>query len=75
MATSWERNPGDIAWNPDEAEAIKTLQILDEMGVMTPELMTMGPGMSEPAVISDDDPSIMVFNPALPAATMGERPS
>ena len=21
MATSWERNPGDIAWNPDEAEA------------------------------------------------------
>jgi hydrogenase expression/formation protein HypC len=59
----------------DEAEALKTLQILDEMGVMTPELMTLGPGMSEPAVISDDDPSIMVFNPALPAATMGERHS
>ena len=21
MATSWERNPGDVAWNPDKAEA------------------------------------------------------
>ncbi|MFN8631444.1 MAG: HypC/HybG/HupF family hydrogenase formation chaperone [Chloroflexota bacterium] len=39
----------------DEAEALKTLQILDEMGVMG-ELMTLGPGMDEPAIISDDDP-------------------
>jgi len=58
----------------DEAEALKTLQILDEMGVMTPELMTMGPGMDAPAVVSDDAPSFVVFNPALPPATMGERP-
>ncbi len=38
----------------DEEEALKTLEILDEMGVMEPELMTLGPGMDEPAVISDD---------------------
>jgi hydrogenase expression/formation protein HypC len=54
----------------DEAEALKTLQILDEMGVMEPELMTLGPGMDQPAVISDDDPSIMVFDPALPPSSM-----
>jgi hydrogenase expression/formation protein HypC len=55
----------------DEAEALKTLQILDEMGVMTPELMTMGPGMDAPAVISDDAPGALTFNPELPAATLG----
>ncbi len=59
----------------DEAEALKTLQILDEMGVMAPELMTMGPGMDEPAVVSDDDPAFVVFNPALPPATMGDHRS
>jgi hydrogenase expression/formation protein HypC len=55
----------------DEAEALKTLEILDEMGVMTPELMTMGPGMDQPAVVSDDAPGALTFNPELPPATLG----
>ncbi len=38
----------------DEAEALKTLEILATMGVVEPELMTMGPGMAEPAVVSDE---------------------
>ena len=54
----------------DEAEALKTLEILDEMGVMEPELMTMGPGMDAPAVVSDDAPGALTFNPELPPATM-----
>ncbi|HEU0243528.1 MAG TPA: HypC/HybG/HupF family hydrogenase formation chaperone [Candidatus Limnocylindrales bacterium] len=40
----------------DEEEALRTLEILGEMGVMEPELMTMGPGMDAPAVVSDDTP-------------------
>jgi hydrogenase expression/formation protein HypC len=40
----------------DEAEALRTLEILGEMGVMGPELATMGPGMDAPAVIADDVP-------------------
>lgn len=40
----------------DEAEALRTLEILETMGVIDPELATMGPGMNEPAVISDDEP-------------------
>jgi hydrogenase expression/formation protein HypC len=55
----------------DEAEALKTLEILEEMGVMTPELMTMGPGMDQPAVVSDDAPGALTFNPELPPATLG----
>jgi hydrogenase expression/formation protein HypC len=55
----------------DEEEALKTLEILDQMGVMTPELMTMGPGMDEPAVVSDDAPGALTFNPDLPPATLG----
>ena len=39
-----------------EEEALRTLEILGEMGVMEPELMTMGPGMDVPAVVSDDTP-------------------
>ena len=54
----------------DEAEALKTLEILDEMGVMEPELMTMGPGMDEPAIVSDDAPGALTFDPALPPSTM-----
>jgi hydrogenase expression/formation protein HypC len=54
----------------DEAEALKTLEILDEMGVMEPELMTLGPGMDEPAVISDDAPGALTFNPALPPSSL-----
>ncbi len=54
----------------DEAEALKTLEILDEMGVMEPELMTLGPGMDEPAVVSDDAPGALTFDPAQPPATM-----
>jgi len=55
----------------DEAEALKTLEILGEMGVMGPELMTFGPGMDEPAIVSDDAPGALTFNPALPSASMG----
>ena len=40
----------------DEVEALKTLEMLATMGVIEPELATMGPGMSEPAVVSDDEP-------------------
>ena len=39
----------------DEEEALKTLEILATMGDMvSAELATMGPGMHEPAVVSDD---------------------
>jgi len=39
----------------DEEEALKTLEILATMGDMvSQELATMGPGMDEPAVFSDD---------------------
>ncbi len=48
----------------DEAEALKTLEILGSMGVIEPELMTMGPGMNEPAIVSDDDPEAATFDPA-----------
>jgi hydrogenase expression/formation protein HypC len=56
----------------DEDEAMKTLSILDSMGVIGPELMTLGPDMTEPGVVSDDGPG--GFDPAPPPATMG-RPS
>ncbi len=54
----------------DEEEALKTLEILGEMGVLEPELMTMGPDMSEPAVVSDDGPGALTFEPAPPPSTM-----
>ncbi len=54
----------------DEAEALKTLEILGEMGVMEPELMTLGPGMDEPAIVSDDAPGALTFDPTLPPASM-----
>jgi hydrogenase expression/formation protein HypC len=54
----------------DEAEALKTLEILDQMGVMEPELMTLGPGMDAPAVVSDDAPGALTFDAAQPPATM-----
>ena len=38
----------------DEAEAVRTLEILATMGAIEPELATMGPGMAAPAVVSDD---------------------
>ena len=37
----------------DEDEALRTLEILGQMGVMEPELATLGPGMDAPAVVSD----------------------
>ncbi len=41
----------------DEAEALKTLEILEQMGdLIAQELATMGPGQSEPAVVSDEAP-------------------
>jgi hydrogenase expression/formation protein HypC len=55
----------------DEAEALKTLEILGEMGVMEPELMTMGPGMDEPAIVSDDAPGALTFNPDRPSPSIG----
>jgi hydrogenase expression/formation protein HypC len=40
----------------DEDEALKTLDILAQMGdLVQTELATMGPGMDAPAVVSDDD--------------------
>ncbi|MEO5964300.1 MAG: HypC/HybG/HupF family hydrogenase formation chaperone [Candidatus Limnocylindrales bacterium] len=47
----------------DEEEALKTLEILGQMGVIGPELMTMGPGMDEPAILSDDGPGALTFAP------------
>ena len=39
----------------DEDEALKTLEILAQMGdLVQAELATMGPGMDAPAVVSDD---------------------
>jgi hydrogenase expression/formation protein HypC len=38
----------------DEEEALKTLELLATMGALEPELATMGPGMSAPAVVSDE---------------------
>jgi hydrogenase expression/formation protein HypC len=55
----------------DEAEALKTLEILGEMGVMGPELMTMGPGMDELAIVSDDAPGALSFNPEPPTSPIG----
>ena len=54
----------------DEAEAMKTLEILDGMGVLTPELQTFGPGMDAPAIVSDDAPGALTFDPAQPRSTM-----
>jgi hydrogenase expression/formation protein HypC len=56
----------------DEDEALRTLEILGQMGVIDPELMTMGPGMDEPAVVSDDEPSGRAGGPA---TTTGALPS
>jgi hydrogenase expression/formation protein HypC len=50
----------------DEDEALRTLEILDQMGVMEPELQTLGPGMDAPAVVSDDAPGALTFEPARP---------
>ena len=55
----------------DEAEALKTLEILGEMGVMEAELQTLGPGMDEPAIVSDDAPGALTFDPAVPPVTPG----
>ena len=39
----------------DEAEAVRTLEMLATMGdLMQQELASMGPGMDEPAVVDDD---------------------
>ena len=40
----------------DEDEALRTLDVLSRMGALEPELATMGPGMSAPAVVSEDGP-------------------
>ena len=56
----------------DEAEAQKTLEVLGRMGVIGPELMTLGPGMAAPAIVSDDEPGPV--GPT-PPATAGGRPS
>jgi hydrogenase expression/formation protein HypC len=41
----------------DEEEALKTLELLEQMGdLVQAELATMGPGMSAPAVIDDPAP-------------------
>ena len=56
----------------DEAEAKKTLEILESMGAIGPELKTMGPGMDEPAIVSDDE---VRSGGALPPAVTGGAPS
>ena len=35
----------------DEEEALRTLELLEQLGSFEPELATMGPGMSAPAVV------------------------
>jgi len=63
----------------DEEEALKTLEILATMGdLVRGELATMGPGMDEPAVLSDDGgPAEGAFAapraPAEPGAAPGTR--
>jgi hydrogenase expression/formation protein HypC len=43
----------------DEEEALRTLEILNEMGdLVQQELATMGPGMSTPAVLDDPAPTV-----------------
>jgi len=59
----------------DEAEALRTLEVLETMGVVEPELMTMGPGMDAPALTSDDAPGTPGFDPARPPTARGGRPS
>jgi hydrogenase expression/formation protein HypC len=50
----------------DEAEALTTLAVLASMGdALARELETMGPGMSAPAVVSDDT--------VAPAAAVADR--
>lgn len=59
----------------DEAEALKTLEILASMGVMGPELMTLGPGMDEPAIVSDDSPGALTLSPEVPPPSTGRPPA
>ena len=54
----------------DEEEALKTLEILGEMGALEPELMTMGPDMDQPAVVSDDAPGALTLDPAPPPTAL-----
>jgi hydrogenase expression/formation protein HypC len=56
----------------DEAEALKTLEVLGSMGVIGPELMTMGPGMDAPAIVDDDE---LGFGGMTPPASIGGLPS
>jgi hydrogenase expression/formation protein HypC len=54
----------------DEAEALKTLEILGQMGgLVQGELATMSPGMDAPAVVSDDGTPVegaFATSPAIP---------
>ncbi|MFN8520636.1 MAG: HypC/HybG/HupF family hydrogenase formation chaperone [Chloroflexota bacterium] len=52
----------------DEEEALRTLEILDMMGVIEPELATLGPGMTEPAVLDED---ITFGTSSAPSASSG----
>jgi hydrogenase expression/formation protein HypC len=56
----------------DEAEALKTLELLNDAGVMEPGLMPMGTG--EGGRSSADAGGAFVFDPALPPATLGRTP-
>ncbi len=54
----------------DEEEALKTLELLEQMGdLVQQELATMGPGMSAPAVLDDTSPpsAALAEPPAVPA--------
>ncbi|HYM83020.1 MAG TPA: HypC/HybG/HupF family hydrogenase formation chaperone [Candidatus Dormibacteraeota bacterium] len=54
----------------DEEEALKTLELLEQMGdLVQQELATMGPGMAAPAVIDDPAPAAAASQPhAVPEA-------
>jgi hydrogenase expression/formation protein HypC len=55
----------------DEEEALRTLELLDQMGdLVQQELATMGPGMAAPAVLDDPADGIV---PAVVPAQPGER--
>ncbi len=60
----------------DEQEALETLEILAAMGDMvSQELATMGPGMDQPAVVSDDGgPTSGAFAGSPPAVGSAATP-
>jgi hydrogenase expression/formation protein HypC len=42
----------------DEEEALRTLELLEQMDLVEQELATMGPGMAAPSVVDDPAPPV-----------------